>query len=113
MEENISHLPDRWDPEPRWPALIAIIAVGGLYMPLPSQLTIGPRWFFPGAVGALTAATVVSHVGKYHFLNRTFGFIVSGLVTAGMIASLTLLVGALPAHKDPPKELLVSAAFLW
>src|SRR5256885_6113088 len=113
MEENISHLPDRWDPEPRWPALIAIIAVIGIYMALPSQLTIGPRWLFPGAVGLLTAVTVVSHVGKHHLLNRTVGFVVSGVVTLGMIASLILLVGALPTHKELPKELLTSAAFLW
>ena len=113
MEENISHIPDRWDPEPRWPALIAIIAVIGIYMALPSQLTIGPRWFFPGAVGLLTAVTVISHVGKHHLLNRTVGFVVSGVVTLGMIASLILLVGALPTHKELPKELLTSAAFLW
>jgi len=113
MEDSISHVPDRWDSEPRWPALVAIVAVGGIYMALPSELTIGPRWLFPGTVGVLTAVTVVSHIGKHHFLNRTFGFIVSGVVTAGMVGSLVLLIVALPAHKEPPKELLVSAAFLW
>ena len=113
MEGNISHIPDRWDPEPRWPALIAIIAIGGIYMALPSEIRMGPRWLLPGAVGLLTAVTVVSHIGKHHFLNRSFGFVVSGVVTLGMIVSLSLLVGALPAHKELPKDLLISAAFLW
>jgi hypothetical protein len=113
MEGNTSHIADRWDPEPRWPALIAIIAVIGIYMAMPSQLTIGPRWLFPGTVGVLLVVTVVSHLGKHHLLNRTSGFIVSGVVTLGMVVSLILLVGALPAHKELPKDLLISAAFLW
>src|SRR5689334_22413679 len=111
MEEKIAHFPDRWDPEPRWPALITIIGIGGIYMALPSELTIGPRWLFPGTVGVLLALTIFSHIGKHHLLNPTSGFVVSGVVTLGMIGSLALLVGALPAHKEPPKELLVSAAF--
>ena len=113
MNEEITHVPDRWDPEPRWPALIAIITVAGIYMALPAQLTIGPRWLFPGTIGVLLIVTIVSHIGKRHLLNRTFGFIVSGVVTAGMIGSIALLIGALPAHREPPAELLLSAAFLW
>ena len=113
MNEEITHVPDRWDPEPRWPALIAIITVAGIYIALPAELTIGPRWLLPGTIGVLLVVTIVSHVGKRHLLNRTFGFIVSGVVTAGMIGSIALLIGALPAHREPPAELLLSAALLW
>ena len=35
-----------YDPEPRWPAIIAVLAVGGLYTALPASLIIGPRWVF-------------------------------------------------------------------
>jgi len=38
---------------------------------------------------------------------------VTGLVTAGMIVSLSLLIRALPAHKESPTELLLSAVALW
>jgi hypothetical protein len=48
-------------PEPRWPAVVAILAVGGLYTALPPALTLGPRWLFPGVVLALLIPTVVSH----------------------------------------------------
>jgi len=46
---NINEHPakDRWDPEPRWPAFIAILAVGGLYAALPRYLVVGPHWLFP------------------------------------------------------------------
>jgi hypothetical protein len=93
MQVQTAHVPDRWDPEPRWPALIAIIAVGGLYLALPAVLTVGPRWLFP--------------------LNKFFGFTVTGVVTAAMIASVALLIRALPSHKESPTELLISAASLW
>src|SRR4051794_22087093 len=38
---------DRADrPEPRWPALIAVLVVSGLYAALPASLAFGPRWVF-------------------------------------------------------------------
>ena len=30
--------------EPRWPALLALLAIGCLYYALPGSLTIGPNW---------------------------------------------------------------------
>src|SRR5436853_6523449 len=57
MQTNAEHEKDRWDPEPRWPALIAVIAVGGLYFALPGYLIIGPRWLFPAVVIALLIPT--------------------------------------------------------
>src|SRR5438046_2763991 len=113
MDTNMNELQDPWDPEPRWPAFIAVLAVGGLYLALPPYLTFGPRWVFPVSVVVLLIPTFVSHRAGKHLLNRILGFMVTGLVTAGMIASLTLLIRALPAHKESPTELLLSAASLW
>lgn len=109
----MSRVSDRWDPEPRWPALIAILAVGGLYLALPANLTVGPRWLFPGIVIALLVPTVISHRAGNHNLNKLFGFTVTGVVTAGMIASVALLIRALPSRKESPTELLASASSLW
>jgi hypothetical protein len=105
--------PRRYDPEPRWPAFIAVIADGGLYTALPDALTFGPRWLFPALVVALLLPTVISHQAGRHRLNAIFGFLVSAILTAGLIVSLGLLVAALPAHKEEPARLLVSAAALW
>jgi len=104
---------DRWDPEPRWPAIIAILAVAGLYTALPQYLVLGPKWIFIIIVVILLIPTVITHVKEYHALNRLLGFIVSGVVTVGMIASLVLLIAALPSHKESPSDLLVSASALW
>jgi hypothetical protein len=89
----------QYDSEPRWPAVIAILAVGGLYTALPDSLTFGPNWLFPSLVLALLVPSVVSyHAGK-HRLNAIFGFAVDGVLTVGLIVSVTLLLDALPAGK--------------
>lgn len=103
----------QWDPEPRWPALLAIVAVGGLNLALPESLVVGPRWLFVVLVLALLIPTVVSHWKEYHTMNRILGFAVSIVITLGMIASVILLIAALPEHKETPGELLRSAGVLW
>jgi hypothetical protein len=101
------------DSEPRWPAVIAILAVGGLYTALPDSLTLGPDWLVPSVVLALLVPSAVSyHAGK-HRLNAILGFAVDGVLTVGLIISVILLVDALPAGKEAPQRLLLSAASLW
>jgi uncharacterized membrane protein len=102
-----------WPPEPRWPALIAVLAVGGLYLALPPELTVGPRGLFPTAVGGFLLTTVILHRAGQHRLDRILGFAVSALLTMQMIVSLMLLIGALPSHREPPIRLLLSATALW
>ena len=102
-----------WDPEPRWPAWIAVVAVGLLYTALPSYLMIGPRWAFLGFVLILLVPTVISHAKQHHRLNRVIGFVVTSVLTVGLSASVFLLIVALPAHKETPTDLLRSAASLW
>ena len=102
-----------FDAEPRWPSFVTILAVSGLYAGLPDVLTFGPRWVFPSLVVALLIPTVASYHAGRHGLNAFFGFVVDGVLTAGLILSVILLIGALPAHKQTPQELLLSAASLW
>jgi uncharacterized membrane protein len=113
MNAETEHVPDRWDPEPRWHALIAFGAVAGLYTALPSSLTFGPRWLFLLIVVLLIIPTVITHKKSYHHIDRTLGFIVSGVVTVGMIISVVLLIGALPTHQQTSTELMLSAGTLW
>jgi len=101
------------DPEPRWPAFIAVLAVGGLYTALPEALTLGPRWLYPTLVLAFLLPTIVSHHTGRHRLSTVFGFLVDGLLTIGLIVSVVLLIGALPARKEEPSALLLSSALLW
>jgi hypothetical protein len=113
MTASEKDIAERWDPEPRWPALIAIIAVAGLNAALPDELVVVPKWWFMVIIVALLIPTLISHWKEYHTMNRIFGFAVSGAITIAMIASVILLIAGLPDHKETPAQLLFSAATLW
>jgi hypothetical protein len=98
----------------RWPALFALLALGGLYAALPSSLLLGgPRWLLLAVISALIVPAVVSHYRGAHKTNQVLGYVLNGVVTAAMIISLALLIRALPLHLEKPQELLQSAAALW
>ena len=99
--------------EPRWPALVALFAVGGLRLAIPSFLSFGPDWLLLLVVGILVVPTVLARRGGNLKLNEVFGYALNAVVTADMVWSLGLLIGALPSHKVPPQVLLRSAAALW
>ncbi len=104
---------DRWDPEPRWLAWIVVLALGGIYTALPAHLIVGPRWAFLAVVVALMIPAMILHAKRYHRIDRMLGLAVTALVTAGEVASVVLLISGLPAHREAPTELLLSAAALW
>jgi hypothetical protein len=120
MEEDVSSKREEPEPrgmnedtEPRWPALVALLAVGGLYLALPEQLAIGPPWLLLVLVSILLVPTAASHRrGKYQ-ANHILGLGVAGLETCFMVLSLALLVETLPQHNEPPLRLLESATALW
>jgi hypothetical protein len=100
-------------PEPRWQALLAVLAIGAIYLALPADLTVGPIWLVPTLILLLLLPTVVSHrIGK-RSLNRALGIIINGITTLALIGSVGLLVRALPSHKESPLELLRSGGILW
>jgi hypothetical protein len=98
---------------PRWPALVALFAVGGLRLVIPSFLSFGPDWLLLLIVGTLVVPTVLARRGGNLKLNEIFGYTLNAVVTADMAWSLGLLIRALPSHTVPPQVLLRSAAALW
>jgi hypothetical protein len=99
--------------EPRWPAIVALLAVGGIYTALPSFLIMGPRWLLLGLVALLLIPTVISLRTGHHELNRVLGYVVSAVITLAMILSLVLLIKALPTRVETASALLQSAGALW
>jgi hypothetical protein len=63
-------------------------------------------------IGLLVPTVMTNRMGQHH-LNRKLGFLISGLLTAGMVASTVRLISELPSHRQSPTELLQSAAALW
>lgn len=100
-------------PEPRWQALLAFVAVGGIYLALPPSLIIGPTWLLPTLIAVLLIPTVVTHRHGKRSLNRVLGILISSITTIALIGSVVLLVRTLPSHRASPLSLLLSGAELW
>jgi hypothetical protein len=93
--------------------MLALLAVGGLRLALPESLSVGPGWLLIAVVGVLMIPTVLARQRGLDSLNKILGYVLTSIVTADMIWSLGLLIGALPLHKQSPQDLLRSAAALW
>jgi hypothetical protein len=99
--------------EPRWPAMLALLAVGGLRLALPESLSVGPDWLLIAIVVALLVPTIWARYRGLHVLNKILGYVLTSIVTVDMVWSLGLLVAALPLRKELPQDLLRSASALW
>lgn len=99
--------------EPRWQAMLAVAAVGGLNLALPRTLTVGPQWLLLVVAGGLLVPTVVARRRGYSRANQVLGFLISAVITCDLVMTLTALVAALPAHAESPGALLRSGAILW
>jgi hypothetical protein len=99
--------------EPRWPAFIAMIAAGGVYLALPEPLSLGPSWGLLAILSVLMIPIVVSDRRGDHKITRILTFTANGLITFAMIASLAHLVYGIPRHLESPQTLLRSACALW
>src|SRR3984893_17201236 len=99
--------------EPRWPALVAILADAFLYLGLPQSLSVGPRWLLLAIVLFLLVPIVIAHWRGHIRLNRVLTLVANGIITASMIASLAFLIEGLPKHREPSEALLRAAVGLW
>jgi hypothetical protein len=100
-------------PEPRWQAILALLAIGAIYLALPRDLIVGPIWLLPAVIVVLLVPTVVSHRVGGQSVNRTLGIIISGITTLALIGSVILLVRTLPTQRESPLQLLRSGGLLW
>ena len=95
---------DRTLPEPRWPAILAVLAVGGLNAALPEPLSFGPYWLLLAVVAVLNTA-----VSLYYYFNFVKAMFVAessekaplslsyGLkIALGVSLALTLIIGVYP-----------------
>ncbi len=99
--------------EPRWPALVAMVADALVYFALPERLSLGPRWLLLAIIFLLLIPILFTYRLGRHDIARILVFLANGAVTLALIGSLVLLVQGLPRHQEPPGSLLRSAGLLW
>ena len=99
--------------QPAWPAVIAVLSVGGLHMALPGSLTVGPSWLLLAIIALLCIPVTIARLRGSFAINQTLGFVMLGVVTGFVLWSLGLLVRALLTHQIAPNILLRAATALW
>ncbi|MEO7719324.1 MAG: hypothetical protein ABIY70_24245 [Capsulimonas sp.] len=100
-------------PEPHWPIVLTMLALGGLYMALPESLLLGPRGLQLAFVCVMLIPSLFALRIGHHEAHRRMGFLTLGILTLSMVVSLVRLVHALPMHTETPMQLLRSAVALW
>jgi uncharacterized membrane protein len=105
--------PEVREPESHWPSVVGALAIGVLNYVMPDQLTVGPRWLVFALTSSLLVPALISLRAGRLRLNEILAYAGLAVITLALISSLALLVMRLPAHKDPPLELLRAAGALW
>jgi hypothetical protein len=99
--------------EPRWPALVAMLAAAFLFLALPQPLSLGPSWLLLAIILVLLIPIVEAHRRGRQEISRVLVFLANGAITIALIAALIFLIRGLPQGHEAPKALLRSASSLW
>lgn len=86
--------------------MLALIGVGAIRLAIPESLSFGPDWLLLAIVVLLLIPIAWTRYRRNLHLNRTLGIVLTGVVTLDMVYSLTLLVVAMPQHRESPRALL-------
>ena len=100
-------------PEPRWPAVIGVLAAAALHFALPDKMRVGPPWLLASVVVVLVIVAWASHRLGYHDLNAKSGYAILGVLTIGLAFGVARLMSGLVHHTVTAPELLRAAAVLW
>lgn len=99
--------------EPRWPAVVAAVAVGVLFIAMPETLTVGPKWLMLVLICLLMIPSMLFHEMGRPALNEIFAYLGLSVITLALLYSLAMLIRQLPQHSESPVSLLRAAAALW
>jgi hypothetical protein len=94
-------------------ALVATLAVAGIYLLLSDRLMVGPSWWPLAASVVFLVPIVAARVRGLHLLARTLGLALTVLLTAAVGLSALFLVTTLPRGTTQASTLLVDAALIW
>lgn len=98
---------------PRWPAAVALLAVGAVYAAVSSELTLGPRLMLPFLVVLMVATVMSANAVGRHQLARGVALVLVALMSVAMAVSATLLILTSLGGGTPAPALLGDAALIW
>ncbi len=98
---------------PRWPAIIAFLAIGGIYLLISQRHISGPSWLILAVVLVLL---VPINIARFRGLNHIVKLLVRGmtaLITLLIASSAVLLLVRLQGGNTKALVLLQDAALIW
>ncbi len=98
---------------PRWPATIAVLFVGVLYLAISDRYSVGPSWLVLAAAGALLIPLWTARARGRHRLTHFLSRAVIGMQTLAVAGSAILLLVRLSEGKTQAFDLLRDAALIW
>jgi hypothetical protein len=97
----------------RWPAILALLAIGLAYALVPDYLRLGPRWLpLLLCLLFLIPLSIVRRLGHY-LLTRQLAIGFTILLTIALFGSTAFFVFRLPGGKVTPLHLLRDGALIW
>jgi hypothetical protein len=97
----------------RWPATIAILVVGGLYLFISDRYSVGPPWLVLVLGVALLVPRWAARRGGHYELSHRFSLALNGLLTLAVAASAVLLLVRLTQGQTQALALLRDATLIW
>jgi hypothetical protein len=98
---------------PRGAYLLTVIVIGVLLSIISENLTLGPRWTIVLIVLILLVPMVISMVRGHHEWTRVLSLGITGVITLGLVSSVSFLIYALFQHTASAASLFRSAGVLW
>ena len=105
--------PDVERPEPRWPAILTVLASAALHFALPPFMRVGPPWLLVGMVATLVMAAWLCRQVGWHRGNEMVGWAILVILTGGLLYGLAALLVGLVEHTEKAPDLLRSATVIW
>jgi hypothetical protein len=100
-------------PEPRWPAVLGVLAAAALHFALPDDLRVGAPWVLLAVVLILVACSQLARARAWHLGNELAAWGILVVLTIGLVYGLAALIAGLVRHTLEASALLRSAAVLW
>lgn len=100
-------------PEPRWPAILGVLAAAGLHFALPDTLRVGTPWLLAGTVTTLVICSHLARTRRWKLGNELASWGILIVLMGGLMYGLGALITGLVMHTMNASALLRSAAVLW
>ncbi len=97
----------------RWPATIAILLVGAVFLTISSEYTVGPSWVVFAVIFALLIPLWVTRIKGMHHWTHFIALALNGVLTLAVASSAALLLYRLATGKTQALALLGDATLVW